>query len=248
MKQGSSTDADEVTEDTLLRGRVRIFQPARGYRSSLDPVLLANFLTPPFGRFLDIGCGTGAVAFSMLSRDPDACGVGIEIQPRLAGLLERGIVANHFQRRLVAVAADAREPHPLLADGAFDLIACNPPFFPVARGVLPSDAERAVAHHEVSLTLAAWLDVTIRCLRRNGRLGVIFPRDRLDEFATAALARGLWPERVRDVQARAAAAPTRVMVESRHGEPRTRPCHIEPPLVLQRDGQFFGEARAWLGD
>ena len=54
---------DAITTDTLLRGRVTLLQPTRGFRSSLDPVLLAAFVGPPFGRFVDIGCGTGAVAF-----------------------------------------------------------------------------------------------------------------------------------------------------------------------------------------
>ena len=37
---------DEITTDTLLRGRVTLLQPRRGFRSSLDPVLLARFLAP----------------------------------------------------------------------------------------------------------------------------------------------------------------------------------------------------------
>ena len=69
-----SEDDDALTSDTLLRGRVRLIQPARGFRSSLDPVLLAAFARPPFGRFLDIGCGTGAVSFLLLARDPEASG------------------------------------------------------------------------------------------------------------------------------------------------------------------------------
>ena len=39
---------------------------------SLDPVLLAGFVAPPFGRFLDIGCGAGPLSFLLLARDPEA--------------------------------------------------------------------------------------------------------------------------------------------------------------------------------
>ena len=31
----------DTTRDTLLGGRVTIFQPARGYRAAIDPVMLA---------------------------------------------------------------------------------------------------------------------------------------------------------------------------------------------------------------
>src|SRR3954471_10626421 len=92
--------SDEVTADTLLKGRVRLYQPARGARMSLDPVLLAGFVSPPFGRFLDIGTGTGAVAFLLLARDADAQGVAVEIQPKLAALATRGRDDNGWQDRL----------------------------------------------------------------------------------------------------------------------------------------------------
>ena len=67
---------DETTADRLLGGRVVIHQPARGMRISLDPVLLAGFIGAPYGRFLDIGAGTGALSFLLLARDPGATGVG----------------------------------------------------------------------------------------------------------------------------------------------------------------------------
>src|SRR5687767_11651392 len=97
---------EEVTHDTLLRGRIRLYQPARGFRASLDPVLLAAFVTPPCGRFLDIGCGTGALSFLLLARDPGASGVGVEIQPRLAALAERGRVSNDFGGRFEVRCGD----------------------------------------------------------------------------------------------------------------------------------------------
>ena len=93
-------DEQDITSDTLRAGRVRIFQPARGARMSLDPVLLEGFLPPPHGRFLDIGCGTGALSFLLLARDPAARGVGVELQPRLAALAVRGRDENGWRERL----------------------------------------------------------------------------------------------------------------------------------------------------
>jgi tRNA1(Val) A37 N6-methylase TrmN6 len=237
-------DDAEVTRDTLLRGRVKLLQPRLGYRSSLDPVLLAGFLAPPLGVFLDIGCGTGALAFLLLARDQASSGVGVEIQPRLAHLAEQGRIANDFGGRLRIVAGDVREPGTVAAQ-AFDLVATNPPFRPLGTGVLPPVSEKALAHHEVTLTLAGWLDVAARALRPDGRLATIFPFDRWGELRERLAARGLPVARFRLVVPRAGGAPGRVLVEARRGSGETRE---EEPLVVHEDAGYAAEVRAMLGE
>ena len=120
-------------------------QPRRGFRSSLDPVLLARFLAPPFGRFLDIGCGTGALSFSLLAGDARATGVGVELQPRLARLAALGRARNgvgerfELHRRRRARGGDGGGA----GAESFDLVATNPPFRQVERGQSSPDGERA---------------------------------------------------------------------------------------------------------
>ena len=231
---------DEITYDTLLRGRVGLYQPARGFRSSLDPVLLASFARPPFGRFLDIGCGTGALSFVLLARDPEATGVGVEIQPRLAALAERGSARNGFGPRYQVRVGDVRE----MALGVFDLVATNPPFRPLGTGVLPPDPERSIAHHEVALTLAGWLEVAAAALAPAGRLCVIFPAERLAELHAGLKLRGLCATRQRLVHAQAGLAASRVLVEAA----RAGALAEEPPLVLHEGGSFTPEVRRMLGE
>ena len=115
-------DEKEISRDTLLRGRVTLLQPRSGYRSSLDPVLLAGFVGSPCGHFLDLGCGTGALSFLLLARDQRATGGGVELQPRLAALAERGCVENGFESRFRVLAGDVRE-EALVPDASFDLVS-----------------------------------------------------------------------------------------------------------------------------
>jgi tRNA1Val (adenine37-N6)-methyltransferase len=237
-------DESEITHDTLLRGRVKLLQPRSGYRSSLDPVLLAGFLAPPLGVFLDIGCGSGALSFLLLARDPAATGVAVEIQPRLAHLAERGRAANGFEARLRVVAGDVREPGAVEVQ-AFDLVATNPPFRPMGSGVLPPVSEKALAHHEVTLTLAGWLDVAVRALRPKGRLATVFPFDRWQELRQGLAARGLSIARFRLVVPREGSEPGRVLVEARHG---SHPAREEGPLVVHDSAGYSAEVRAMLGE
>ena len=53
----------DLTDDKFLMGRLRLLQPARGYRAATDPVLLAAACPAEGGQsVLDLGCGDGAFA------------------------------------------------------------------------------------------------------------------------------------------------------------------------------------------
>jgi tRNA1Val (adenine37-N6)-methyltransferase len=239
-------EPEKVTHDTLLRGRVKLIQPVRGFRSSLDPILLAGFIQAPYGHFLDIGCGTGALSFLLLARDPAATGLGVEIQPRLAGLAARSVGANGFDARFVVMAADIRGIGSV-PPASFDLVASNPPFRPLGKGVLPPHTERSLAHHEVALTLTEWLAVAKTALRPEGRLAAIFPADRLDEMRAALATHGLAMTRLRMVQAQAGGRANRFCFEAQQSALVTK-TQTETPLVVHEEGKYSAEVRAMLGE
>jgi tRNA1Val (adenine37-N6)-methyltransferase len=222
-----SSGGSDVTVDTLLGGSVTLVQPARGFRVSLDPVLLTAFVARPFGRFLDIGCGAGAVSFLLLARDAAATGVAVEIQPALAALAEEGRARNGWDARLSIRRGDVRALD--LPAASFDLVVTNPPFRRVAGGHLSPDPSRAMANHEVTLALAEWADVAARAVRPGGRVAAVFPADRADELCAALQASGLSPARLRRVHPHADRPPTRVLVEAVRGAATLL---VEPPLIV----------------
>src|SRR6185436_10902403 len=80
----STTDAQAV-EDALLGGRLRLLQPAVGYRSAIDPILLAAVVPARNGqRVLDLGCGVGTAMLCLAARVPDVAVAGLEIQGDMA--------------------------------------------------------------------------------------------------------------------------------------------------------------------
>ena len=240
--------ADEITVDALLGGRVTLLQPARGFRASLDPVLLSAFVAPPFGRFLDIGCGTGALSFLLLARDGAATGVAVELQGPLAALAEAGRARNGFGGRLEIRAGDVRRLAPGLGAAQYDLVVTNPPFRALAGSQLSTDESRALSHHEVALTLGDWTDVAARAVRPGGRVAAVFPAARALELGAALRARELAPTRLRFVHPRAGEPASRVLVEAVRGG--RAPLVVEPPLVVHADGgeRFTPEAGAMLGE
>jgi len=237
-------EEDEITRDTLLRGRVKLLQPRHGFRSSLDPVLLAGFIAPPFGDFLDIGCASGALSFLLLARDRAAHGVGVEIQPRLAALAEQGAKENRFSDRFQIVMGDVRAKGVVPAR-AFDWVATNPPFRQVGAGVLPPLSEKALANHEVTLALSEWLDVAVTALRPGGRLATIFPFDRWEELRGGLEARGLFVSRWREVVPRTGEVPNRILVEAARVAVKSE---LAAPLLVHEGNGYSAEVRRMLGE
>jgi tRNA1Val (adenine37-N6)-methyltransferase len=240
-------DEGGVTSDALLRGRVRLFQPRRGARTSLDPVLLAGFLGPPYGRFLDIGCGTGALAFLLLARDAAASGVAVELQPHLQALAVRGRDDNGWRERLEVLEGDVRALASTLGSARFDLVATNPPYRTVGEGLPSPIEERALAHHEIALALSEWLDVAARAVRPGGRVAAILPASRTVDLCVEMRARDLAPVRLRAVHPYADRPASRVLVETERGSRRS--LTIDPPLVVHVEGaRYTPEVLQLLGE
>jgi tRNA1Val (adenine37-N6)-methyltransferase len=240
-------DDDAVTADALLRGRVRLYQPARGARMSLDPVLLAGFVAPPFGRFLDIGCGTGPLSFLLLAGDPAASGVGVEIQPRLGALAERGRAENGWDTRLEIIEGDVRALGHRLGEATFDLVVTNPPYRRLDSSPPSPNRERALAHHEIALRLPEWVAIAAQVVRRGGRVAAVLPWERSPELIQTLAANDLRPARTRNVHPHANEPASRVLVEARRSV--EAPLVVEPPLVVHEPGGgFTPEVRRMLGE
>jgi len=115
----------------------------------LDPVLLADFIHAPYRHFLDIGCGTGPY--------PSCCWPATRRQPGWGLRSSRGCRpgsasggSKWIGARFSLAAADVREAG-LVPRAAFDLVA-SIAVPALGKGVLPPQAERSLAHHEVALT------------------------------------------------------------------------------------------------
>jgi tRNA1(Val) A37 N6-methylase TrmN6 len=229
-----------LTEDTLLGGRVRLLQPARGYRVAIDAVLLAAAVdAAPGQRILDLGAGVGAVGLCLAARLAGCSVVGIELQDALAQLGERNANLNGMADRVRTVVHDLAMPLP--ADlGRFDHVVTNPPYLAAAVADPSPDPSKALATVESSADLASWLAVATTASKTAGTLLIIHRSDRLDEIVSRLGGLG-WG----DVVVKRLLPAARVLVRARRAE---RPMRCDaPPLILHRpDGQYTDEAEAIL--
>ena len=246
MRERPTEPIAEETLDSILGGALRLYQPRRGYRFSVEAVLLARFAAArPAARVLELGAGCGVVALIVAACVRPREVVAVEIQPVLAALIKRNAALNGL-RMVRAVCADLRSRRALgAASGAFDLVLANPPFRARASGRESPQAGRRLARGESAARLEDFTAAAARYARHGGRAAFVFAAARSAELISALRARSLEPKRIRFVHPNAAASASTVLVEARRGGGVE--VEVEPPLVMYRaPGVYSEEARALL--
>jgi tRNA1(Val) A37 N6-methylase TrmN6 len=230
---------DAITEDTLLDGRLRLRQPARGHRAGTDALLLAAF-APAGGTIADFGSGVGTVGLALALRDRAVRVTLIEKQPALAALARDNIALNGLSGRVILSEAD------LLADGrgwrpdglveqSLDGVVTNPPFDPPT-GRRSPDGGKAEAHVMQDAALAIWLKRAAQVLRTGGHFSMIHRADRLAAIL-AAWPKDLGAVRLLPVHPRQGDAATRLLIGAVKGS--RAPMAVLPGFVLHgEDGRF----------
>ncbi len=176
------TAAPDLTDDAILNGRLRLFQPRRGHRFGHDAVLLAAGVpAKPGERVAEFGAGVGAAALALLARVPDIDATLFEIDPALCALAQQNIVRNGFPYRARAVMRDVTAPFDA---AAFDHIFMNPPFNDDRHQPSP-EAGRRLAHSGGSDLLGRWVDSAHASLRDRGRLTLIWRAEGLADVLRA---------------------------------------------------------------
>lgn len=245
-----SPEDDELTCDPILRGRLTLLQPRVGYRFSIDPLLLADFVgAPPLGRLVDLGAGVGVVGLTLAKNDPAAQVTLVELQPRLAALCLRNTAYNGLSDRCSVIQGDLLAPatQKQLPGACFDLVVSCPPYYPLGQGDVNPDSEEAIARHELRLPLPDLVRAARRLIGFRGRVAVVYPSPRLSELLAQLLASGLQPTRLRLVHPHPGEPAQRAIVEARKGG-RGGLC-IEPPLyVREAGGGYTADARRALGE
>lgn len=220
-----------------------VFAQAEHFRLSTDCVLLADFINISGAvRGIDLGCASGAIALLLLSRSEKLHMTGLELVPAAAKLARENMERNGFSDRSRILCGDIRRHRELFRSGAFDLVAANPPYFPLGSGKLSPDKDRAAARGEAECSLADICAAAAFLCRTGGSFALVHKPERLSQVFCAMTAHGIEPKRLRLVCYREGASPSLVLIEGRRGG---RPgLKIEPSLVLTDvSGKESSEAR-----
>lgn len=240
-----------LTDDAILGGRVRLWQPVQGFRAGTDAVLLAAACAAAAGQaVLDLGCGVGTAPLCLGARVPGLALAGLEVQPGYAALARANAARNGVALE-VAEGDVAALPHALRRP--FDHVIANPPYYAAGAGSAARDDGRETALRERH-PIAVWIDAGARRLRPGGWLVLILAADRLAEALAALMAdRRMGSAAVLPLAARMGRAADRVILRARKGG--LAPFRLLAPLVLHEGAahpgdreHFTPQARAILRD
>jgi tRNA1(Val) A37 N6-methylase TrmN6 len=230
-----------TTSNTLLNGRIQHRQPAEGFRSGLEPVLLAAAVPArPGERVLEAGAGAGAATLCLSHRLGGIHVTAVEIDPALAGLAGENAAANRFS----AVEIIAGDITAIRFDTLFDHAMANPPYHPMESTASPHLGRQRAKQGSASL-LQGWITALAKTLKRGGSLTLIVASAAAPaclaalehEDCRCAALYPLWPKRGRPAK----------LVLLRGIKGSRRPFTLLAGLVLhENDGRFTPEADAVL--
>lgn len=232
-----------VTHDTFLDGRISIRQHRRGYRFSIDAVILAAHAGLRQGAsVVDLGTGCGIIPLILAYRRPDSRIFGVEVQAELAEIARCNVSDNHMTDRVVILRQDMKLLTVGMVAGPVDLVVSNPPYRQPHSGRLNPDRQKAVARHELSVTLADVVASAGRILKTSGRFITIYPPARLADIIFQMRTSRIEPKRLRVIHSNRASGAKLVLVEG--GKAVNPGMQILPPLfIYSRRGVYSREVQ-----
>jgi tRNA1(Val) A37 N6-methylase TrmN6 len=240
---GNQVQFMDVTLDSI--SNIRLFQSNKGYRFSVDALLLADFVNlKKVVKIGDLGAGSGIVGILLAKKYPDARVTLFEIQDSLAKLAEKNVALNNLKDRVMVMKADIKGlrlfdssfavPH------SFDLLVSNPPFRRLKSGRISEGEEKAIARHEIKLGLHDLINAASSLLKAKGRLCVIYHPSRLMELFDILKKKRLEAKRLRFVHSNMSSEAKMILLEAVQGG--RGGIKVDRPLYIYRDdGSYTDE-------
>ncbi|CAM3966204.1 tRNA1(Val) (adenine(37)-N6)-methyltransferase [Mesobacillus zeae] len=228
--------------DCLLAENLRIIQSPSVFAFSLDAVLLAKFVYVPIqkGNLIDLCSGNGVIPLFLSTRTKGTL-TGVEIQERLHDMAQRSISYNGLEEQITMVHGDIKEMPKMLGYGKYDVVTCNPPYFPTPMKRERNENEHlAIARHEILCTLDDAVRVSSQLVKQGGKVAFVHRPGRLIDIIETMRKYRIEPKRIQFVYPKAGKDANTLLIEGiKDGKPDLK---ILEPLVVYNENDEYTEA------
>jgi tRNA1Val (adenine37-N6)-methyltransferase len=228
------------TEETTLDSirDIQLVQSKKGYRFSVDALLLENFISAKKGtRAAELGTGSGIISLLLAKRLKEGTITAIEVQASLARYAEENVRLNGLEGIIDIFQADIMKLKKSFQPHSFDVVFSNPPFRKIRTGLLSPDSERAIARHEIRISFPEIVRMAAYLLKDKGRLYVIYHPFRMVEVITLLHRARLEPKRMRLVHSRRGEDAKMVLIEAVKGSGQW--LKVDPPFYIHTQGDTY---------
>jgi tRNA1Val (adenine37-N6)-methyltransferase len=222
----------------FLKGRLKVLQGARGYRFSVDAVLLANFIDEPLdSRIIDLGTGCGIIPLIMAAERRYKDITGVEIQKQLAEYAAQNVSLNKLDAEIKIFHSDFRSFISDPPKKLFDAAVANPPYKKPGTGKINPSREKAIARHEIKCSLRDLVRTASAATKKRGTFYLIYHPFRLDELIIELKKNEYHLERFCSVHPRPSEPASLFLLKAARRS--TRETVIEPPVyIYEATGEY----------
>ena len=181
----------EVLNDLYDYG-LKIYQDNELFKFSLDSLLLAEFVNVNKNdkNLLDI-CSGNAPLPLIIGKKYNIDITGVEIQREIYLLAIKSIVENNLSN-IEMLNCNAKDLKNYFPGNNFDIITCNPPFFFLYEtSLINEERKKAIARHELTITLEEIFDIVKGLLKDKGAFYLVHRPSRLEEIINLATTHNL---------------------------------------------------------
>ncbi len=169
-------ETTEFTEDLILNGKIRLYQPKHGYRVAIDPILLASLVELKHEQtILDVGCGVGTISLILKYMDDSQNITSVDIDSTMTKLCKINSELNNLPLNIVNSPIGTN----LLRNKIFDSVVTNPPFYCPKN--FRSSEKKSTSNFE-TVNLKSWISFCLKRLKPRGNFYIIHLPERLEHI------------------------------------------------------------------
>lgn len=175
---------NKVLNDLFDYENLKIFQYDEGFKFSLDSILLAEFveLKTTTKLIVDLCAGNAPIPL-ILSTKTKAKIYGFEVQKSIYDLASSSVRENNLHKQIKIVNANLKDTFEYILPESVDIVTCNPPYFKCSeKSIINKEQEKAIARHEIEMSLEDLMISSKYILKNKGTLYLVHRPVRLQEI------------------------------------------------------------------
>ena len=178
----------------------------------------------------------------ILSTRTNANITAVEVQKEIYELGQESIEYNKLSGKINLVLSDVKDVKNYFPGHKINIIVCNPPYFKKDNtSYVNDDKTKAIARHEILVSLDEIIQISSSILQKDGELYLVHRSERLDEIINSCFKHNINVKNVQLISTKDGKEPTLVLVKCVKGS--NPGIKISPVISIENKKTFKNISR-----